>query len=293
MVKSMTGFGCASGIVEGVEFTVEVKSVNNRFIKVSMRLPDMLSSLETKIESLVRSNLTRGSVSISVRMKIPDEQAVHSVNSVALESYINQLKPLEVEANPMFRLDLAALLQLPGVCNPPELDNLAEKTSTGLCELAETALAGLVEMRKVEGKSVVADLTKNATLISENLEFIKERSPEVTKHYHDKLKARVDELLTAANLNIDEESLAREVAIFADRSDIAEEISRLTQHLKEFDKMCNSDDPIGRKMDFIAQEMLREANTIASKGSDAQIARAVVDIKTSIDRIKEQAANIE
>jgi len=293
MLKSMTGFGTASGRVEGVEYAVEVRSVNNRYLKFSLRLPEMLQSLEPSVEKAVRSRLTRGSVSVAVRMKLPKDQAAYHVNTAALAKYLQQLRPLETEANPMFRLDLASLLQLPGVCEPPPPEDLIDKTADGLLNLIGQALDALMDMRRREGKALAEDLQANTRQIETELEGVAGRTDEVLKLYHEKLRARVEELTAQARIHLDPETLAREVAIFAERSDIAEEVSRLRTHLAEFCTLCRADQPMGRKLDFMSQEMLREANTIASKGSDAEIARAVVEIKTAIDRIKEQAANVE
>ena len=293
MLQSMTGFGTSAGAVQGVEYDIEVRSVNNRYLKISMRTPESLQSLEGQIEQKIRDRLQRGSVNLAIRMKVPDEESVYKVNSIALNSYLDQIRPLEMDANPILRLDIGSLLQLPGVCQPPRLEELAEKTTDGLLLLVEKAMDKLIEMRTREGEAIIKDLETNASIIEQNLIAISERTGDVLKLYHEKLRSRVEELLSQAKLNINEETLAREVAIFAERSDIAEEISRLTMHLKEFRRVCQADEPMGRKLDFMAQEMLREANTIASKGSDADIAHRVVDIKTAIDRIKEQAANIE
>jgi uncharacterized protein (TIGR00255 family) len=293
MLKSMTGFGAASGRVEGVEYAVEIRSVNNRYAKIALRLPDSIQSLETRIEQAVRARVNRGSVSLSVRMKLPEDQAAYRVNAAALSSYLDQLRPLEIEANPMLRLDLGSLLQLPGVCEPPPLEEIAKKTADGLLALIDQALDEMIEMRRREGKALTDDLLANAETIETELAGIAARAGDVVKLYHEKLAARVEELTSQAKIRLDEETLAREVAIFAERSDIAEELSRLGMHVAEFRKLCENEDAVGRKLDFMSQEMLREANTIASKGSDAEIARAVVDIKTAIDRIKEQAANVE
>jgi len=289
----MTGFGTSAGTVQGVEYDVEVRSVNNRYLKISMRTPESLQPLEAKIEQKIRGRLQRGTVNIAVRMKVPDEESVYKVNSTALNSYLDQIRLLEMDANPILRLDIGALLQLPGVCQPPRLEELAAKTADGLLALIEEALDKLMEMRTREGQAIISDLETHAGIIEQNLSEISQRTGDVLKLYHEKLQTRVDELLSQAKLNINEETLAREVAIFAERSDIAEEVSRLTMHLKEFRNVCQADEPMGRKLDFMSQEMLREANTIASKGSDADIAHKVVNIKTAIDRIKEQAANVE
>ncbi len=293
MLRSMTGFGAASGQVQGAEYAVEIRSVNNRYLKIAMRIPESLQSLETKIEQTLRTRLQRGSITLVVRMKLPDDQAAWQVNATALLNYLDQLRPLEVEANPMLRLDLGSLLQLPGVCTPPPPEELVERTAEGLLALIEEATEALMKMRQQEGLIILEDLRANVRIIETKLAGISTRSDEVVQLYHKRLTERVEELVARAQIKIDEESLAREVAIFAERSDIAEEISRLTAHLGEFLRTCQTSEPIGRKLDFVAQEMLREANTIASKASDADIALAVVDIKTAIDRIKEQAANAE
>jgi len=289
----MTGFGSISGKVDSVEYSIEIKSVNNRYLKISTRMPDGLHMLEPQIETLLRNKIQRGSVTLSIRMKIADENAASSVNFSALESYMKQIRMLEVEANPMMRLDLATLLTLPGVCNPPALDELAEKTSEGLLDLIDKAIDILTGMRLTEGKALATDLLNQTAVISERLEIIAGRTDEVLKLYFERLKARVEELTASARIAINEDALAREVALYAERSDIAEEVTRLRTHMTEFVKVVKTGGPVGRKLDFIAQEMLREANTIASKSADADIARLVVDIKTAVDRIKEQAANVE
>ena len=293
MLRSMTGFGSTQGRVEGVEYAVDARSVNNRYLKSSIKLPEMLASAEADIEKLIRERVSRGTVTLSVRMRLPQEQAAHNVNMAALTKYINQLRQLEVEANPTLRIDLSGLLMLPGVCEPPELEGLLEKTHEGLMALACQALDQLMDMRHREGAALKADLVGQIEVIERSLMLVAARSPEVVKDYHQRLAARVAELTNAGRIDIDSDSLAREVAIFAERCDIAEEIARLTGHMKHFRQAMASPEPAGRKLDFIAQEMLREANTIGSKANDADIARAVVEMKTAVDRIKEQVQNAE
>lgn len=293
MLRSMTGFGAAAGQVEGVEYSVEIRSVNNRYLKTSLRMPDVLAPLEADVERAVRGKLQRGSVNLQVRMKLSEDRAVYRVNSAALGYYLDELRAQEVEANPTIRLDLGSLLQLPGVCEPPPLEDLAETTRDGLLALVDEALEGLVAMRRREGQALQEDLEDHAARIRERLEGIAGRGDEVLRLYHDRLKQRCEDLMKEARLELDSETLAREVAVYAERSDIAEEVSRLRTHLEAFASACGGDECVGRKLDFMAQEMLREANTIGSKASDADIAAEVVEIKTCIDRIKEQAANVE
>lgn len=198
-----------------------------------------------------------------------------------------------MEADPTLRIDLGTLLQLPGVCEPPPLEELMERTRPALMELLDKALAALVAMRRREGGQLRADLARHCDVVEASLAVVGERSPMVVAEYHERLAARVRELLAAGKVQIDQDQLAREVAIFAERCDVSEEITRLGGHLEQFRSAMDSPEPAGRKLDFIAQEMLREANTIASKSNDVQIARAVVEIKTAIDRLKEQVQNAE
>jgi len=293
MLRSMTGFGSAAGRVEGVSYTVEIRSVNNRYLKLSTKLPDFLAAMESEIETLVRRRVQRGTLTVNVQMRLPEERAAAVVNTTVLGNYLKQLRSLDVEGNPMLRVDLAALMLLPGVCEPPSLDELLESTREGLMALVESALDALTEMRRKEGETLKADLLTNCGEIERKLDAIAEIAPQVVTDYHERLSTRVAELTRAGNAKIDEDLLAREVAIFADRCDIAEELTRLRTHTEQFRDTAGSPEPAGRKCDFIAQEMLREANTIASKANSAEIGRHVVDIKTAIDRIKEQVQNVE
>jgi uncharacterized protein (TIGR00255 family) len=293
MVLSMTGFGGASGAVDGVEYSVEVRSVNNRYLKTTLKLPESWSQSEYEIDRMLRQKVQRGTVTVSVRMRIPDDQAASKVNTSALLSYVEQLRVVEMEANPTLRIDLAALLQLPGVCESRPMDELVSRTEAGLMKLIEQALSAMMEMRRREGETIREDLLANCKALETNLALVEARAPKVVGEYQQRLTARVAELTAGANLRLDEQDLAREVALFAERCDVAEEISRLKAHLDQFRAVLNASESGGRKLDFIAQEMLRESNTIASKSSDADIARAVVEMKTAVDRIKEQVQNVE
>jgi uncharacterized protein (TIGR00255 family) len=293
MLRSMTGFGSAAGQVESVSYVVEVRSVNNRYLKISCKLPDFLAATESEIETLVRHRVQRGTLTLSVQTRLPEDRAAGRVNTAVLSNYLDQLRMIDVEGNPMLRVDLAALMQLPGVCEPPSLEGLVESTRDGLLALVAQAIEDLAKMRRKEGDNLKADLLGNCDETERNLAAIAEVAPKVVVDYHDRLALRVAELTRAAKINIDEDMLAREVAIFADRCDIAEEITRLRAHVEQFRQTVDSPEPAGRKLDFIAQEMLREANTIASKANSAEIGRHVVDIKTAIDRIKEQVQNVE
>ncbi len=293
MLRSMTGFGSAHGQVDGVEYAVEVRSVNSRYFKAVVKAPEGLSWAEVAIDRLLRHAVTRGNITLTISVRVPDDQAAYRVNTVALARYIEQLRPLEIDANPTLRIDLGSLMALPGVCQPPALEEVLAPTREGLMDLVAQAVKAMVEMRREEGKALRADLLRQCDVILENLQTVTEQATQVVSDYHERLMARVKELIQAGSVPVDGEHLAREVAIFAERCDIAEEIARLRTHVEHFRQAVSSPEPAGRKLDFIAQEMLREANTIASKANDARIARAVVEIKTAVDRIKEQVQNVE
>ncbi len=293
MLRSMTGFGSAAGQVESVNYVVEIRSVNNRYLKLSCKLPDFLAAAESEIEALVRHRVQRGTLTVSVQMKLPEDRAAGQINTTVLKSYVDQLRTIGVGGNPMLTVDLATLVQLPGVCEPPSLKGLADSTREGLLALVAQAVEALAGMRHKEGENTKADLLGNCDEIERNLASIAEIAPQVVVGYHERLTTRVAELTRAGKVSIDQDLLAREVAIFADRCDIAEEMTRLRAHVEQFRQTSDSPEPAGRKLDFIAQEMLREANTIASKANNAEIGRNVVDIKTAIDRIKEQVQNVE
>ena len=293
MLRSMTGFGAAGDQFDGVAYAVEIRSVNNRYFKPAIRLPELWSVIQQEVDKLLRTRLNRGAVTLTLRMKISDALAAHQVNVAALGRYIEQLKILEVEGGPTLRIDLAGLLQLPGVCEAPPLDDLCRRTREPLMGLISEAVSRLVEMREREGGDLYDDLAIQCDAVGRAVVVIVERSPQVVKEYHERLKTRVAELIDAGKIEIDSDVLAREVAVFAERCDIAEEIARLTSHTAHFRAEMDAAESSGRKLEFIAQEMLREANTVASKANDVEIAHTVVELKTAIDRIKEQVQNVE
>lgn len=294
MISSMTGFGEASAEVDGIVYTVEIRTVNNRYFKPHMRLPDIVAYLEADIERLHRERIHRGAVNYSLRMKNVSGQALFDIDDNALGEYLRKLSAVVGESKVDCRVDLAGMLALPGIVQPASPDSAqSEKMKQVIVRLTGQAIDRLKEMRAAEGKALADDMIGNCEVIEERLRSIGDRTETVVEEYHGKLKKRVSQLLSNGKLKIDEETLAREVAIFADRCDISEEITRLGSHLEQFTKSCRSGGHVGRRLDFIGQEMLREANTIASKASDAQISQSVIDVKCAIDRIKEQVQNVE
>jgi len=290
---SMTGFASVRGQIEGTEYSVEIRSVNNRYLKAIVRLPEIWSSAEPQVEKLLRSKIRRGSVVIRVQMRLPDERAGYRVNMAAMRSYLDQLKMLGIEADPTLRIDLGSLLQVPGVCEPPFTEELYSASHDALMDLVSQAIDGLISMRGEEGKAISHELLGHCDILEQKVQSVAQRAPQVVKDYQQRLASRVSELTNTGQVDIDAELLAREVAVFAERCDITEEIARLNGHIEQFRRTARTEEAAGRKLEFIAQEMLREANTIASKANDAEIAQAVVEMKTAVDRIKEQAANVE
>jgi len=294
MLNSMTGYGEADGVLDGVSYAVEIKAVNNRYLKTMIKLPDTCTFLEDDIDKELRRSLSRGTINCVLRFKSISANALFEIDEPALRSIVARLNEVSSSVGVKGQIDLAGLLALPGIVRPvlPD-DETRVKVKELVLRLTREAVDKLKQMREVEGKFLEADLTGHCDAMAREMEVIAQRSSTVVTEYAKRLRKRVDELLAEGKLKLDEETLAREVAILADRSDISEEVTRLDAHLQQFRQICRMDGQAGRKLDFLSQEMLREANTVASKAGDAQIARSVVDVKCLIERIKEQIQNVE
>ena len=287
----MTGFGSASSIREGVLLHVEIRTVNNKFYKSNFRVPEILQGLETEIEQRIASYITRGSVTFTIKYSDASENAAATINTDALKSYVAQLKSVGDDIS----IDAARLLSLPGVLIQDQSDAIITSLKPNILDLVDEACSGVVEMRTTEGKALKQDLEQQLTTIREHLKFIKKRAPEIVADYECRLKQRMESLLEEIGKSVAAEDVIKEVAVFSEKTDIAEEIKRLDGHLKQFDELSSRLDgePVGRTLDFLAQEMLRESNTIASKCLDGETSRRIVEIKGAIDRIKEQVQNAE
>jgi uncharacterized protein (TIGR00255 family) len=294
MISSMTGYGEAQGEFNGITYNVEIKTVNNRYLKTNIKLPDIAAFLEQDVDRLLRENLFRGTVSYVLRLKDAPANALFDIDEAALQTYMERLSRLASLGDVRCPIDIGGLLTLPGIVQPRTPDReAAEQIKDVVLRISREALEKLKQMRATEGSALEVDVKKHCKAIETDLERIRTRSSVVLHEYAKKLRRRVDGLLAEAKLKLDEETLAREVAIFAERSDISEEVARLHSHLQQMLQSCEADGQAGRRLDFISQEMLREANTIASKASDTEIVRWVVDLKCRIDRIKEQVQNVE
>jgi uncharacterized protein (TIGR00255 family) len=302
MINSMTGYGNADGRLDGVTYIVEIGTVNNRYFKAMIRLPETLEFLETDIEKVLRHELSRGTANYTLRQKDAPAEAIFEINEKALKSLISRLSKISPAGDVERELDLGGLLALPGILSPAiPTGVMARRIRKKVITITQLAIKALKAMRATEGAALAADLRQNCKSIKTSLERIRRQSITGPSQYAEKLKKRVDEMLAAANLKLDDDTIAREVAVFADRADISEEIARLDSHLAQFNSALSgkqqagstSSPQAGRKLDFICQEMLREANTIGSKAADADIVYQVVEIKCRIDRIKEQVQNVE
>ena len=296
MLRSMTGFGSSSTDSEGAHYAVEVRSVNNKYFKAQLRIPEELSALEAEIESALSRKIARGSITVTVRFEssVPSEGAV--IDQAIVRRIITDMRAaIPDEAKDQCSIDMAGLLAVPGVLVHETVERIVERARPVVLGLANEACDALVGMRESEGGVLRTELLRFRRLIEERLEVVRERAPLVIEQYQERLRQRMETLLEDVGGSVSDEDLLREVAVYAERTDITEEVTRLAGHLDQFERLVSNDDsePVGRTLDFLSQEMLREANTIASKSADAQISRSIVEVKGLIDRIKEQAANVE
>ena len=292
MVKSMTGFGRAKSQIDGLDITVEIKSVNHRYFEFSARMPRAYSFLEEKLKSFLSQSVSRGKVEVSVLVEDNTENAtVVEINREYANAYISALKQLSKEYN------LKNDVKVSTVANNNEMFKVRrqvledEVITNAVLTVAKEALANFIDMRTVEGERLLKDVNSRTAYILEKVEFIEKRSPETVNSYKERIEQKIKELL--GDTAIDEQRVLTEVAIFADKVAVAEETVRLRSHIKQFDSLLSSNEPVGRKLDFIVQEMNREANTIGSKAQDIEIVHTVVDIKSEIEKIREQIQNME
>jgi uncharacterized protein (TIGR00255 family) len=292
----MTGFGDAACEADAVHYSVEIRSLNNRYFKLIIRMPDEIAALEPELDSLVRQKLTRGSITLNISMRSREASLGYEINRQMLSDYYQSLQSIRTERGAgEASIDLSSLLMLPGVIQPPVTGDLVDRCRPVIRRLTAEACDKLIVMRQREGQSLYEDLMAHRRTIAERLALVAERAPLVIEEYHQRLRNRIDDLLARAELKVGEVDLIKEVGVFAERSDISEETQRMSAHLDQFEQIMvrDGDEPAGRTLDFLAQELLREANTIASKSNDAQISRVIVEIKGAIDRIKEQVQNVE
>ena len=292
LIKSMTGYGRAVATVNGREFTVELRSVNNRYLDCNVKLPRMVSFAEDAVKQAVKVSVSRGKVDvyISIKSENADDTTI-TLNTAVLEGYLAAMKQMVTDFDVRDDISVSAVSRLPEVfsVDKPQVDE--QQLQKDLLEVVAQALAGYDAMRCTEGQALDADLRSRGNTILELVAQVEQGNAQTVVDYRARLEAKLKEVLAATN--IDESRILTEAAIFADKVAVDEETVRLRSHLAQMNEMLTSGGAVGRKLDFLLQEMNREANTIGSKCTDVKLARIVVDIKAELEKIREQTQNIE
>lgn len=294
MVKSMTGYGRARETRNGRDITVEVRSVNNRYLDCSVKMPRAYIFAEDAVKSAVQRSVSRGKVDVFITVEsLGAEESVVSVNEPLARAYIAALEQLRELGDGAVKGKYAAtdLARLPDVITVTKAEEDLEALSADLVAVAEDALRAHTAMRLIEGERLAADILGRLDTVEAITARVEARSPQTVAEYREKLLSRMQEVLQSAS--VDEARILTEAAIFADKVAVDEETVRLRSHLGQLREMLRGDVPVGRKLDFLIQEVNRESNTIGSKCSDLQIARDVVELKAEIEKIREQVQNIE
>ena len=292
MIKSKTGFGRCEIQKESRKFTVELKSVNHRYLDVNIRMPKKLNFFETSIRTLLKSYANRGKVDIFIVYEdLSQTKAAVKYNSAIAAEYLKYLKQMEEEFGLENDIRISTLSRYPEVFTMEEQGEDEEELWNGLKETLEGAFTQFVETRKTEGENLKKDILAKLNVLEEQISFIEERSPQIAAEYRAKLEDKMKELL--ADTKIEESRIAAEVILFADKICTDEEVVRLKSHIRHMRSTLEEKEGVGRKLDFIAQEMNREANTILSKANDIEISDRAIGLKTEIEKIREQIQNIE
>lgn len=293
MIKSMTGYGRGEFSNEFYNFKVEIKSVNHRYNDITIKMPRYLSVFEESIKKIVKEKISRGKVDIYVNLEYIHDSAIDIKADIPLAlTYKNTLMELSKELDLQEDIRLHTILGMPEVIKTERKELDEDLAFESLKEALSIALYDIINMRIEEGKALKKDMISNLTNIEDLVKYIEDRAPLVVTDYRDRLRERINEILDK-DIEIDEDRLNYEVVHFADRSNINEEIVRLRSHIKQFYSILDEEGSVGRKLDFLTQELNRETNTIGSKANDIQISQYVVEIKSEIEKIREQVQNIE
>ncbi len=292
MVRSMTGYGRAQKVLDGISVTVELKSVNHRFFEYSCRLPRVYGFLDDKLKSYLQQRINRGKVDAFVQIEaLTNEGSEVLVNEGLAENYLTALRALAKRYNLREDVSVTTLSRYPDVLTVHQVA-VDEETVWGAVKMVtDEALTQFVAMREREGARLKEDVLSRGQTILAAVAAIEERSPQTVREHMDKVEARMRELLDGAA--VDEGRLLTEAAIYADKIAVAEETVRLRSHIAQLEQLLSGDEPVGRKLDFLVQEINRETNTIGSKCSDLELTRIVVDVKAEIEKIREQIQNME
>ena len=292
MVKSMTGYGCARGQSENIGIVIELRSVNNRYLDCSIRIPRVYTAMEDGMKALVQKHISRGKVDVYVNLDTSKAESITvEVNKPIADSYMKALDQLEKMYGIKNDVTTLSLSRFQDVLTVEKAETDTDALSKDICAVLEEALRGFDEMRAVEGEKLYKDISARLDEIERLTAMAEERSPVTVAAYREKLAARMAEILESRD--IDENRILLEAAIFADRVAVNEEIVRLRSHVSQLRTLLLSNEPVGRKIDFLIQELNREANTLGSKGNDSEMACIVIDLKAEIEKIREQIQNIE
>jgi len=294
MLLSMTGFGESHCQENGLAVSVEVRAINSRFFKLALRSSEGYAALEPHIEETVRRVIHRGTIQVALRVERLRAAEDYRLNVEVLERYRNQLEELKRHWDLKEEISLKSLLPLEGVVNEESMIlHDAEADWPVIGRTLQAALEHLGRMRAEEGRAMAADLAANCRSVAASLDQVETRSPQAVEDYRVRLHEKLQKILEKYSVLLDPSDLIKEVSFFADRTDISEEIVRLRSHVEQFLSTMELPESSGRKLEFLTQEMVREANTIGSKANDVEIARQVIEIKTAIERIREMIQNIE
>lgn len=292
MIRSMTGYGRAQAVVDGLDITVEVKSVNHRYFEFSARTPRGYSFVEEKLKAYTQSRVSRGKIDMYVTIVAVDNPACEVVLNEALaQSYVDAIRKISEITGVKDDVSNTAIARFQDIFTVRRAVADEEQVCEDIMSVVREAIDRFIEMREAEGAKMRADVENRVEIIKSHVAAIEERSPKTVSEYMEKLKAKIADLLNGAT--VDEQRLITEVAIYADKVAVAEETVRLRSHFDQLAQMMESGEAIGRKLDFLVQEMNRETNTIGSKAQDAALAHIVVDIKAELEKIREQIQNIE
>lgn len=292
MIKSMTGFGRGHQVLNGRDITVEIRAVNHRYYEFSARIPRSLGYAEERLKSLLQGRINRGKVEVSVLLSnvgAADEQI--TINREIVKEYVDALRSVKDEFGLCDDLSLSNVLRIPDAFTVVKTETDEEQLWEDIRAVAEEALSHFIAMREAEGERMKQDVMSRLEKIEEWVGIVEERSPQVVEDYRRRLYDKMCEVLSTSN--IDENRILLEAGIFSEKTAVDEETVRLRSHIAQFRTMLESAEPVGRKLDFLVQEMNRETNTIGSKVQDIEVTRIVVDQKSEIEKIREQIQNIE
>lgn len=292
MLKSMTGYGRSQKIIGGRDILVEIRSVNHRYFEYSSRIPRAYAYIDEKLKALLKSKIARGKVDISVTINnIENKDTEIAINKAVAEGYVNALRSVAEELNVADDLTLSKLIKLPDIFSIQKTPDDEEEVWSNISEVAEEALAHFVSMRETEGEKLKNDVLEKTDCILEMVAEVEKISPQTVENYRERLYKKLCEVLESND--VDEQRIVTEAAVFSEKIAVDEETVRLKSHISQLHGLVDSDESIGRKLDFIVQEMNREVNTIGSKAQDLNITKLVVDMKAELEKIREQIQNIE